>query len=85
MLEQRGAREAAQTVVRYMPKNTQARMTLGLLDYAAGDKSAALEELRQAKSADAANFKRRFDQIAQRPAYKSVLDDKEFLKSLFPE
>jgi uncharacterized Ntn-hydrolase superfamily protein len=80
-----GAREAEQAVVRYMPQNTQARMTLGMLDYVSGDKPAALEELRKAKSADEGNFKRRFDVVAQRPLYKSVLDDKEFLKSLFPE
>lgn len=80
-----GAREAAQAVVRYMPQNNQARITLGMLDYLSGDKPAALEELGKAKSADEGNFKRRFDQVAQRPAYKSVLDDKEFLKSLFRE
>ncbi len=72
-------------MVRYMPQNSQARMTLGMLDYLTGDKPAALEDLRKAKTADEANFKRRFDQIAQRPAYKPVLEDKEFLKSLFPE
>jgi uncharacterized Ntn-hydrolase superfamily protein len=80
-----GAREAAQAVVRYMPQNNQARMTLGMLDYVSGDKAAALENLRKAKSADEGNFKRRFDQVAQRPAFKAVLDDKEFLKSLSPE
>jgi len=26
--------------------------------------------------------RRRFDQLVQRPAYKSILDDKEFLKNL---
>jgi uncharacterized Ntn-hydrolase superfamily protein len=78
----RGARDAAQKVARYMPQNPQAQMTLGLLDYAAGDKRAALEALLKAKAADGDNFKRRFDQIAQRPAYKSILDDNEFLDKL---
>jgi uncharacterized Ntn-hydrolase superfamily protein len=77
-----GARDAARKVARYMPQNAQAHMTLGLLDYLAGDKSSALEALRKAKSADAENFQRRFDQIAQRPAYKSILDDKAFLDRL---
>ncbi len=83
--DSRGARDAAQTVVRYMPQNNQARMTLGMLEYRMGNKSAALEDLRKAQSSDATNFKHRFDQIANRPDYKSILDDKEFLKSLFPQ
>ena len=79
----RGAREAAMKVAQYMPQNAQARMTLGLLSYATEDKQAALDALLKAKSADPENFKRRFDQIAQRPAYKSILEDKDFLKKLF--
>ena len=81
----RGAREAALKVEHYAPQNNQVHMTLGLLDYAAGDKTGALEELRKAQSADASNFKQRFDRVSQQPAYKSIRDDTEFLKSLFPE
>ncbi len=80
-----GAREAAQSVIRYAPQNNQARMTLGMIEYVSGDKPAALENLRKAQTADTGNFKRRFDQIAQRPVFKTVLDDREFLKSLFLE
>src|SRR5579862_2114642 len=79
----RAARQAALKVAHYMPGNAQARMTLGLLSYATEDKQAALDALLKAKSADPENFKRRFDQIAQRPAYKSILEDKDFLKKLF--
>jgi uncharacterized Ntn-hydrolase superfamily protein len=78
----KGAREAAAKVVRYQPQNMQARMTLGLLDYTSGDKSAALEELRKAKTLDIENFRRRFDQLTQRPTYKSIREDKEFLNNL---
>ena len=78
----KGARDAAAKVVRYQPQNMQARMTLGLLDYTAGDKAAALEELRKAKTLDTENFHRRFEQVTQRPAYKAILDDKDFLKNL---
>jgi uncharacterized Ntn-hydrolase superfamily protein len=77
-----GARDAAAQVVRYQPQSVQAQMTLGLLDYLAGNKSAALDTLRKARTMDAENFRRRFDQLVQRPAYKSILDDKEFLKNL---
>ena len=78
----KGARDAAAKVVRYQPQSMQARMTLGLLDYAAGDKSAALDELRKAKTMDAETFHRRFEQITQRPTYKAILNDQDFLKNL---
>jgi uncharacterized Ntn-hydrolase superfamily protein len=81
----KGAREAALKVEHYMPQNNQVHMTLGLLSYVAGDKPGALEQLRQARSADTVNFKQRFDRVSKQPAYRSILDDKEFLKSLFPE
>src|SRR5258706_3518577 len=76
------AREAAQRVVKYMPQNSQGYLMLGMLSYSAGDKPAALEALKKAASLDAANFKRRFDQIAQRPAFRAVLEDQAFLKEL---
>ncbi len=79
----KGAREAAMKVARYMPQNPQAQMTLGLLSYVTGDKSAAMDTLRKARAAEPENFKRRFDQATQRPAYKSILDDREFLSKLF--
>jgi uncharacterized Ntn-hydrolase superfamily protein len=80
--DRKGAREAAQKVAHYQPQNANAQVTLGLLDYAEGDKPAALEALRKAKSIDPSGFKRRFDQLTQRPAYKTILDDKDFLKNL---
>lgn len=79
----KGARDAAQKIVQYQPQNPQGHLTLGLLDYAAGDKTASLDALRKARTMDPENFRRRFDQITQRPSYKTVLDDKDFLKSLF--
>jgi uncharacterized Ntn-hydrolase superfamily protein len=80
-----GARDAAQKISRYMPQNAQAPMTLGFLAYAAGERAAAIEALKKARDLDAAGFKRRFDANAQRPAFKSILDDKDLLKQLFPE
>ncbi len=77
-----GAREAAEKVAHYQPRSMQAHLTLGLLAYVAGDKSAARDELQKAASIEPENFRQRFEQIAQRPAYKSILEDKEFLKSL---
>ena len=77
-----GARAAAEKVAHYQPQSAQARITLGMLSYAAGDKSAALEALRKAREIDPENFRRRFEAMAQRPAYKSILEDKEFLSHL---
>jgi uncharacterized Ntn-hydrolase superfamily protein len=79
----KGARDAALKVVRYMPQNPQAQITVGLLSYVAGDKAAAMDALMKAKAADPDGFKRRFEQATQRQAYKSILDDKEFLGRLF--
>src|SRR5258706_4690513 len=78
------ALDAAQKVAHYMPQNPQAQMMVAMLDYAPGDKQKALAALLKAKSADPETFKRRFDQIAQRPAYKAILDDRDFLSKLFP-
>ena len=80
-----GARDAAQKVARYSPQNMQAHLTLGLLDYAAGDKKAALEELNKVKAADPQNFKRRFDQATQRPTFHPAAEDQDFLKQLFQQ
>ncbi len=80
-----GARDAAAKIVRYSPQNMQGHMTLGLLDYAAGDKAGALAELNQVKASDAAGFRRRFDQAIQRnAAFKAIANDAEFVKSLIP-
>src|SRR5882724_6135925 len=79
-----GARDAAQKIARYRPQNAQAPLTLGLLAYVAGEKAAALAEFKKARTLDTENFKRRFDQAAQRPAFKSILDDQDFLKQVFP-
>jgi uncharacterized Ntn-hydrolase superfamily protein len=79
-----GARDAAQRIARYMPQNAQAPLTLGFLSYAAGDKTAALEAFKKAQELDTANFKRRFDQSAQRATFKAILEDQDFLKRLFP-
>jgi len=78
----KGARDAAEKVARYQHNSAQAQLTLGLLDYASGDKTAAMEALRKAKSMDSDNFQRRFDQAVQRTGFKSILDDKDFLKNL---
>jgi uncharacterized Ntn-hydrolase superfamily protein len=80
--DMKGAREAAMKVVHYSPQNGQGQMTLGMLNYLAGDKQAALDILLKAKAADPAAFQRRFEQITQRPQYKAILDDKEFVEKL---
>ena len=50
---------------------------MGFLRYAIGDKTAALEALRQARSLDP-NFRQQFEAVARmRPAYRAILDDKE--------
>lgn len=77
-----GAKEAAQKMLRYAPQNPQTRITLGLLSYSAGDKAAALQELKQAQTMTR-DFRQRFDTAVKRELFKTILDDKDFLRSLF--
>jgi tetratricopeptide (TPR) repeat protein len=87
------ARDAAAKVAQYMP-GAQAQMTLGAMDYNLGDKTAALADFRQALQLDP-NVRRQFFPAAPAagaPAQggrgqrlRAVLEDKEFLKQLFPE
>ena len=78
------AREAAAQMARYWPSRPEPHVTLGLLAYAAGDKSAALKELKTAQSLSGGNpnFRRQFENAAQRPTFKAILDDKAFLQEL---
>jgi uncharacterized Ntn-hydrolase superfamily protein len=82
----REAREAAAQAVRYWPNRPDAHLTLGLLDYAGGDKTTALAELMTAqKLSGDPNFRGQLEGAAQRSVFKGILDDKPFLKSLFGE
>jgi uncharacterized Ntn-hydrolase superfamily protein len=78
------ARDAAAKLVIYTPNQAAAFVTLGMLSYASGDKPAALEAFRKAGQLNP-DYRRLFDAVAKRPAYKAILEDKEFLDKLFPE
>jgi len=81
------ARDAAGQASRYWPDRPEAHVMLGLLDYAGGDKSAALTELKAAQSLSGRNpsFRKQFEGAAQRSVFRGILDDKPFLKELFGE
>jgi len=79
------AREAATREVRYWPQRPEAHVTLGLLDYAGGDRVGALKELKTAQSLGGESFRRQFEGAAQRSTFKTILEDKPFLKDLFGE
>ena len=82
----KAARDAAQKVVHYWPQRPNGHLTLGLLDYAQGDKPGALRELNAARSlADGSAFRAQFESAAARPEFKAILADREFLKQLFGE
>jgi hypothetical protein len=49
-----------------------------------GEKSAALEEFSKARDLRPEGFANRWHDEANSPEFKSMLDDKEFLKKLFP-
>jgi uncharacterized Ntn-hydrolase superfamily protein len=81
------ARDIAAKLARVTP-SANAQMTLGLLDYALGDKTAALADFRKALQLDPI-IKQQFDPAAapqggRGQRLRAILDDKEFLKQLFP-
>ena len=78
------ARDAASQAARYFPDRSDTHLTLGLLDYVTNDKSGALAEFRKAQGLDP-NFHKSFDAASRRPTYKAILEDKAFLKDLFPD
>ncbi|HEV3317110.1 MAG TPA: DUF1028 domain-containing protein [Candidatus Angelobacter sp.] len=78
------ARTAAQKAVSYAPTNANSHMQLAFFDYALGDKAPALEEFSKARDLRPDGFAKRWQDEANSPEFKSMLDDKEFLKKLFP-
>ena len=66
-----------------MPDNVQTRMTLGLFSYFAGNKDAAIAELKRAQEADP-EFRKTFEaSVRNRRAFAAILEDAEFLRRLF--
>ena len=85
--KRREARDAAAKVARYIP-GAPAQITLGLLDYEIGDKTAALADFRKALELDP-KVRSQFEPAAapqpgRSQRLRTVLDDTEFLKQLFP-
>ena len=77
------ARDAAAKYAHYSP-SANAQMTLGMVDYNLGDKTAALADFRKALEMDP-NVRRRFEGQGAGPGagrMKAILDDKEFLKQV---
>ncbi len=79
------ARAAAQKSVQYAPSNANSHMQLAFVDYALGDKTASLEEFAKARGLRPEGFAKRWKDEADSPEFKSMLDDKEFVKRLFPD
>ena len=79
------AHAAATRTVRYWPQRTEGHLSLGLLDYATGDRAGALSQLRSARSISGDGFRKQFEGAAARPQFKAILGDQKFLQQLFPE
>ena len=75
---------AAQKAVVYSPKNSNLHMQLGFLKYASGDKALALDEFSQARALRPDQFVTRWQEELNSPPFKSMHDDNEFLRKLFP-
>jgi tetratricopeptide (TPR) repeat protein len=78
------ALEAARRALRYAPDRAGSHATVGFLEYLAGSKETALQELRQALRIDP-GFRKQFDAaLRESPELRPLRDDKEFLARLFP-
>jgi len=78
------ARDAAAQAAHYFPDRSDVHLSLGMLNYAVGDKKGALAAFRAGQALDK-NFRKQFDAAAARPSNRAILEDKAFLKELFPE
>ncbi len=79
------AREAAEKTIRYSPNNPGGHMSLGYLNYMAGDKEGALAEFRKARDLNP-DFRNSWESaVKQYSGFKRIVEDKEFLKKLFPD
>jgi uncharacterized Ntn-hydrolase superfamily protein len=81
----KGALAAARTAARYAPGLPGTHANLGILEYLNGNKDAALEELRAARTADPDFDKELQAALAAQPELKSLKEDQEFLARLFPK
>jgi uncharacterized Ntn-hydrolase superfamily protein len=75
---------AGRKAAAYSPKQADGHTSLGFLEYINGNKAAALKEFQEAKKLDV-DFKKQFDATVNwEKAFKVILDDKEFMRKLFP-
>jgi len=77
------AKMAAQKIIQYRPDGANGHMHLAFLDYATGDKQGSLDEFNKARNLNK-DFDKQWKEEANSPPFKNMLDDKEFLKKLFP-
>jgi uncharacterized Ntn-hydrolase superfamily protein len=79
----KGARDVAAKLIHYSTNQASAHMNYGLLSYLAGDKDAAVSELKKAHELNP-NLRTQMETIAKtRTQYQPVLKDEAFLKQVF--
>lgn len=78
------ARAAAVKAGTYAPNNSNTHMQLGFLNYALGDKRAALDEFFSARVLRPNDFVKRWQEEVESPPFKSMSADQDFMKKLFP-
>ncbi len=79
------AKTAAQRSVEYAPKGFNFHLQLGFLQYATGDKAAALQEFAKARELDPAHFPAGWKEEVKSDEFKAMSADTEFLQKLFPD
>lgn len=77
------ALKSAEHLARYSPLNPQSHMVLGFAAYLAGQQERAQVAFRRAHELTLPNqFKQLWDNLANRPAYKKVLEDTAFVNQV---
>jgi len=72
---------AARFAARYRKDEPDLHLLLGFLEYFAGNKDTAVAELLEAKKA-LPEFRKRFESMATRPGYRTILEDAAFLRRI---
>ena len=78
------AQAAAQKAAGYAPNNFGTRMSLAFLNYAAGEKQAALDEFARARALKPEAFDKAWKEEVNYGPFNPMLADKEFVQKLFP-
>jgi tetratricopeptide (TPR) repeat protein len=87
LLDENKVQEAlaeAEKAASYAPNNPDLQLNLGFIAYLAGEREKALNAFRRAKQL-APDFQKAWEAMSERPAYKKITEDREFVDKVIKE